>query len=150
MLFKVDKAKLVLFLFGLGEKPTRCHRCQAQSKPVYRGPHNSTLKFTAGKDIDHACLFDKYGQLKGTFFGPSYSELGYFKFALDLSFYHILSVISNSCYFAPERSPICNWGSVTVCLSMTVLESELKEQCHKDFAVLGQFCAKIITSRLES
>ena len=24
----------------------------------------------------------------------------------------------------------------------------LKEQCHKDFAVLGQFCAKIITLRL--
>ena len=24
----------------------------------------------------------------------------------------------------------------------------IKEQCHKDFAVLGQFCAKIITLRL--
>ena len=24
----------------------------------------------------------------------------------------------------------------------------LKEQCHEDFAVLGQFCAKIITLRL--
>ena len=24
----------------------------------------------------------------------------------------------------------------------------LKEQCHKDFALLGQFCAKIITLRL--
>lgn len=53
------KGKLVLFLFGLGEKPSRCHRCQAQSKPVYRGPHNSTIKFTAGKDIDHAGWFDK-------------------------------------------------------------------------------------------
>ena len=26
--------------------------------------------------------------------------------------------------------------------------ADLEEQCHKDFAVLGQFCAKIITSRL--
>ena len=26
----------------------------------------------------------------------------------------------------------------------------LKEQCHEDFAVLGQFCAKIITLRLQS
>ena len=25
---------------------------------------------------------------------------------------------------------------------------DLKEQCHEDFVVLGQFCAKIITSRL--
>ena len=25
---------------------------------------------------------------------------------------------------------------------------ELKEQCHEDFAVLGQFCAKIIAFRL--
>ena len=25
---------------------------------------------------------------------------------------------------------------------------KLKEQCHKDFAVLDQFCAKIITLRL--
>ena len=25
---------------------------------------------------------------------------------------------------------------------------ELKEQCHEDFAVLGQFCAKTITLRL--
>lgn len=51
-----------LFLFGVGEKPSRCHRCQAQSKPVYRGPHNSTLKFTAGKNFDHACLINR--QLK--------------------------------------------------------------------------------------
>ena len=26
----------------------------------------------------------------------------------------------------------------------------LKEQCHEDFAVLGQFCAKIVTLRLRS
>ena len=26
----------------------------------------------------------------------------------------------------------------------------LKEQCHKDFAVLGQFCAELITLRLKS
>ena len=25
----------------------------------------------------------------------------------------------------------------------------LKEQCHEDFAVLGQFCAKIVTLRLQ-
>ena len=28
--------------------------------------------------------------------------------------------------------------------------SHLKEQRHEDFAVLGQFCAKIITLRLKS
>ena len=31
-------------------------------------------------------------------------------------------------------------------LSLVILT--LKEQCHEDFAVLGQFCAKIITLRL--
>ena len=29
-----------------------------------------------------------------------------------------------------------------------LFKTQLKEQCHKDFAVLGQFCAKIITWRL--
>ena len=29
-------------------------------------------------------------------------------------------------------------------------EAHLKEQCHKDFAVLGEFCANIITLRLKS
>ena len=30
------------------------------------------------------------------------------------------------------------------------ISSLLKEQCDEDFAVLGQFCAKIITLRLQS
>ena len=34
-----------------------------------------------------------------------------------------------------------------VCLEILEQRS-LKEQCHEDFAVLGQFCAKIITLRL--
>ena len=33
-------------------------------------------------------------------------------------------------------------------LVLTIKKSCLKEQCHEDFAVLGQFCAKIITLRL--
>ena len=31
---------------------------------------------------------------------------------------------------------------------MDLAEWNLKEHCHDDFAVLGQFCAKIITLRL--
>ena len=33
-------------------------------------------------------------------------------------------------------------------LKMAYLSPNLKEQCHEDFAVLGQFCAKIITLKL--
>ena len=33
-------------------------------------------------------------------------------------------------------------------LRSTMTDKRLKGHCHKDFAVLGQFCAKIITLRL--
>ena len=37
----------------------------------------------------------------------------------------------------------------TLCARVTLhLVPVLKEQCHEDFAVLGPFCAKIITLRL--
>ena len=37
-----------------------------------------------------------------------------------------------------------------VCISLVSIFSfaTLKEQCHEDFAVLAQFCAKIITLRV--
>ena len=34
--------------------------------------------------------------------------------------------------------------------SSVAINDLLKEQCHEDFAALAQFCAKIITLRLQS
>ena len=48
----VEKTNLILL--GLGENPSGCHRCQAQSEPLCRGPYNSTLKLTVGKNAEHA------------------------------------------------------------------------------------------------
>ena len=38
--------------------------------------------------------------------------------------------------------------AIAIVVGFAVCWLPLKEQCHEDFAVLGQFCAKIITSRL--
>ena len=38
--------------------------------------------------------------------------------------------------------------SVLLVLYLSFAMAPLKEQCHEGFAVLGQFCAKIITLRL--
>ena len=48
---------------------------------------------------------------------------------------------------AGKRGNICvgNNVSATMCPR---LPGPLKGHCHEDFAVLGQFCAKIITLRL--
>ena len=44
-----------------------------------------------------------------------------------------------------EQRKLSKLGCLT---SLMGKKSTLKEQCHEDFAVLGQFCAKVITLRL--
>lgn len=48
----------------IGKKPSGCHRSEAKSKPVYRGPYNSTIKFTVGKNADHAFMYLPFSKRK--------------------------------------------------------------------------------------
>ena len=65
-----EKVKVVLVLFGLGEKPSGCHRCEAQSKPVCRGTYNCTLKFTVCK-----LAFNQIHWTKVGYIGPKLDTL---------------------------------------------------------------------------
>ena len=42
------------------------------------------------------------------------------------------------------------YAIITIIITIIIIRLLLKEQCHEDFAVLGQFGAKIITLRLQS
>ena len=53
-------------------------------------------------------------------------------------------VISYTVYVRWHKFVLGSRLAVLVCPPNHIL----KEQCHEDFAVLGQFCAKIITLRL--
>ena len=50
-------------------------------------------------------------------------------------------VVKYNCY----RFHVVDVGEGVLCS----VYKNLKEQCHEDFAVLGQFCAEIITFRLK-
>ena len=53
--------------------------------------------------------------------------------------------ISAKHYCIGRQETASHWK---VDLIIDKLECNLKEQCHEDFAVLGQFCAKIVTLRI--